>query len=122
MKEIWDAIGNRITQLFKECWDDGTFSKIWKRATLVWIPKKKISLVPTLGKVLDKVINKRLQAHFEKEHMINNNQFAYRQNIGTIDALRVYKESIEENKRMKRHQLIVALDLSKYLTVLGALI
>lgn len=75
-----------------------------KKATLVWIPKKDgsprpISLVPTLGKVLDKVLNRRLQYHLEKEGMIDVNQYAYKQGMGRIDALRIYRKIFQENTR-----------------------
>lgn len=44
--------------------------------------------------------------------MIDVNQYAYRQGMGTIDALRIYRKILQENTTRGRHQLTVALDLS----------
>lgn len=56
-------------------------------------------MLPTLGKVLDKVVNKRLQYHLEKKGKITQDQFAYSQAMGTVDALIKYKERLDNNKR-----------------------
>lgn len=60
------------------------FPKIWKKAAIVWILKKDgapqpISMLPTLGKVLNRVINKRLQSYLEYNGSIDSRQYAYRQ-------------------------------------------
>lgn len=54
-------------------------------ASLVWIPKKY-----TLGMVFDKIVNKRLQHHLEKTAEITEDQFAYRQGMGT-ESIRTEK-------------------------------
>lgn len=116
LKYICEAIGGHLLQLYQDCWEEGVFSRVWKGAKLVWIPKKDgsprpISLLPTLGKVLDKIANKRLKHHImEKQSQVHERQCAYHQDIETSHAFR--NRAVEQNKQEKKHQLTIVLDLS----------
>ena len=46
-----------------------------------------ISLLPTIGKILEKILCDRMTRFFEKYEMLNKNQFGFRQKRGTTDAL-----------------------------------
>lgn len=71
-----------------------------------------ISLLQTLGMVLDKLVNKRLLPHLERESKLSTRQYAYRQRRETIDALKNFVAMVEENRRKSLHQAVVALDFS----------
>ena len=65
--------------IFNQSWKKGTFQNTWKEATIIPIPKKRkdknkkksyipISLLSCLGKILDGMVNSRLQNHLEKKN------------------------------------------------------
>lgn len=70
-------------------------------------------MLPTLGKLYDKILTRRLQTHLERTGNLNERQFAYRTGIGTIDALRGFMDQVNRTRRDGRHLLVVALDLAK---------
>lgn len=94
----------------------GHFPSTWKTANIIWIPKKDgtlrpISLLPTMGKLLDKIINKRLQFYLEKTRNIDNKQYGFREGNGTVEALHNLTGIIAANKAQGLHQTIICLDL-----------
>lgn len=95
----------------------GHFPKIWKKGQVCWLPKKDktvrpITLLPALGKVLDRIINKRLQHLLENNNMIDDHQYGYRQGVSAIDALQSLTDKFKANKANGLHQLVASLDLS----------
>lgn len=117
MPYVFDAVGRKITELYQDCWERGVFPRVWKKANLIWIPKKDgtprpISLLPTLGKILDRIVNRRLQSFLENARQLDQRQYAYRQSTGTIDALKNVVRELLKGKENSKHQLVVALDLS----------
>lgn len=62
-----------------------------------WVFKAYIILLLSLGKILDKIINIRLQHQFERTNQ--------------IDALREYIKKLQVNKDKGLHQTTVYLDL-----------
>lgn len=76
----------------------GHFPKPWKEATLVLLPKGKkplelsssyrpICLINTIGKLLERVIKKRLEAHLEETRGISDRQFGFVKGPSTVDAI-----------------------------------
>ena len=64
-----------LVNLYNKSWDLGTFPTAWKAAMVKIIPKPKsknkssvkayrpISLIPVMGKILEKLLNDRLKYH-----------------------------------------------------------
>lgn len=67
--------------------------------------------MPAIAKILDKIINKRMQYWLEQKEKIDTKQYGYREGISTLDAVQSLIETIRKNKTEGYHQLIVALDL-----------
>ena len=55
-----------------------------------------ISLLPTIGKKLEKILCDRLTTFLEKYDLLNKNQFGFRQKRRTTDALVNFLEEIRE--------------------------
>lgn len=117
MKEIVKVKCGLLTRIYNECLRRGTFPRIWKKANVSWIPKRNgdprpISLLPTLGKVLDRLINRRIQRFLEVTGQYDREQYGFRSGRDTVMGIRRMTEVIERNKREGRHSMVVALDLS----------
>lgn len=62
LRWVEDILGEWWCKILNECVMKGVFPKVWKRANVIWVPKaggegvRSISLLPVLGKVLDKLI------------------------------------------------------------------
>ncbi|XP_076274831.1 uncharacterized protein LOC143205563 [Rhynchophorus ferrugineus] len=87
-----------------------------KTAKLCWLKKsdggeRPISLLPTLGKVLEKVLNQRLQAMAEKMELHVSRQYCFRQNRSTVQAVSDLLKWINTEKEQGKQVLMVTLDL-----------
>ncbi|GBN79662.1 hypothetical protein AVEN_181790-1 [Araneus ventricosus] len=79
----------RFTNIFNTCFERGIFSKCWKVTKVVLIPKegkdlsqpssyRPICLLPTWGKILDKVITQRLVYELETGQKLHRKQYGFR--------------------------------------------
>ena len=59
-----------------------------------------ISLLPQLGKVLEKLVHNRLSSYIENNLLLNNNQHGFRKSRSTLDAL--YQLTVQINNNMDR--------------------
>uniref|UniRef100_A0A1Y1K801 Reverse transcriptase domain-containing protein n=1 Tax=Photinus pyralis TaxID=7054 RepID=A0A1Y1K801_PHOPY len=91
MKEI-------ILKFFNTCWIESTYPSEWKQAVVVPIPKRgkdpllaqhyrPISLTSCLGKLLEKMVNGRLQTFLERNNIYVPYQTGFRKGRSTIDHL-----------------------------------
>ena len=73
------------------------FPKPWKHSIIIPIHKsgdieeptnfRSINLLPILSKILEKVISTQLTKYLENYNLLNENQYAYRNNSSTEQAL-----------------------------------
>lgn len=117
MEWVEEAIGEWWCELLNECLIEGKFPMIWKKANIVWVPKKAgdvrpISLLPALGKIFDRLLAGRIAHHMESENRFSNRQFGFRNGRDTTAAMENLVEIIKTNKNNGLHSLVVALDLS----------
>lgn len=117
LKPLLDEAGGKLNEVFNACLQEGVFPKIWKRAIIAWIPKpggsglRPICLLPTIGKVLDKILASRLAHHLEKTGRLSERQFGFRRGRGTTEALRRVVQGLRAAKARGSHALLVALDI-----------
>lgn len=94
--------------VFNSCLRGGIFPPIWKQAELVLLEKpqkgnetetsyRPICLISVIGKLLEKMINNRLQIELEEKRLIHENQFGFRKGRSTIDALKKVLDIGEKN-------------------------
>lgn len=92
-----DFLVTPITHICNLCLTRGEFPTNLKRSIVIPIFKtgnrdsvdnyRPISLLPTLSKILEKIINTRLQNYLEKYNLLSSNQFGFRAKMSTTEAI-----------------------------------
>ena len=111
-----------LLKLFNESWKTGTVPA--KKATIIPIHKKgkdkknpnsyqPISLVSCLGKLLEKVINRRLLSFLEDNNVLSQTQTGYRKHRSTGDQLALIAQELENAFQEKKKVVVVFFDLTK---------
>lgn len=114
--QVWECRSELLHELMNLCWNECVFPKIWKKAKVVWVPKKDgssrpISLLPALGKLLDKLINGRVQYWCERMNRFSQGQYGFRSGRRTVDAIKSVVDTVQTRKQEGYHVLVVTLDL-----------
>jgi hypothetical protein len=96
-----------MTSLYNECLRTGCFPETWKIAKVLPIAKpgredcldpskyRPISLLNTEGKVLEKLLIKRIMHHLYKTEFLNDNKYGFTPQKSTVDAAMVVRQYIE---------------------------
>lgn len=111
-----------ISYPIKQAIKIGKFPTAWKKAQVVLIPKsnkppddpsayRPICLLPTWGKVLDRLLTSRLTAHLEENHILSPKQHGFRRNNSTTKALQRIMDKIQENKEAGLINTLISIDL-----------
>lgn len=131
----WDGIGANIlkmardtlvpiiTHIFNLCICKGIFPRIFKIALIHPIHKsgdrecasnyRPIVVLPTLSKLLEKIMNKRLISFLNENSIISENQFGFRAGRSTEDAVSGLSEHVAKLIDSKQKCLGIFLDLAK---------
>ena len=72
-----------------------------------------ISLLPVLSKVLEKVLNKQITRKLDELHIIDDNQYGFRSNHSTEDAVMRFIDNIEKAKQNFKFVISIHIDVSK---------
>lgn len=113
-----------ILQIYNSIWSQGIFPNQWRHAYVVPIPKpnkskfdienyRPISLINTLSKLMEKIINKRLIWYLESSKLLTKEQCGFRKNHSTLDALTSLHTDICSAFRRNHHLITIALDITK---------
>ena len=120
---VFEEYPHLITAIMNACLDAGYFPKIWKDARVRILQKpgkedyadlssfRPIGLLPVFGKLLEKLLIKRLTYAAQKSDAWNARQFGFREQTSTSDALRLLVTKINEAKTAKRQVIGVSLDI-----------
>lgn len=118
-----DSISKPIAHICNLALATGVFPEALKKSIIIPIYKsgdrgiinnyRPISLLPTLGKILEKVMNKRLLHYLESNKFISQNQYGFRKHISTSDALNHVISLISRKLDSNYKCLGVFLDLAK---------
>jgi hypothetical protein len=104
---------------------NGYFPAHWKVAQIILIPKpgksapqkltsyRPISLLPIISKVLEKLLLKRLFPMVEKNKLIPNHQFGFRQRHSTIEHTHRIVQRINEALERKQYCSAAFLDITQ---------
>ena len=112
-----------LRKIFDSCLRLSYFPTPWKKAVVIVLPKanksnyldpsayRPISLLPILGKVLEKIILNRLQSLAENQNWLNANQHGFRKGKSTVTALEELTSVIRGGFRKKCFTSCVLLDI-----------
>jgi len=128
VKEIISTIITPITHIFNLSLKQGIFPSQFKISKIIPIFKKgktddiknyrPISLLSPLSKILEKLIFVRLSHFLSKNHLLNDNQYGFRNNHSTELAIIELTQRIMNNMNDKHLTVGVFLDLSKAFDVI----
>lgn len=112
-----------ITHLTNLCFQKGVFPAPLKQSVITPVYKggdsddvsnyRPISVLPSISKVLEKIINIRLTNYFKKFNLLSNSQFGFRQGVCTEDAVTALSSFVAEHLDKGNRCLSVFLDLKK---------
>ena len=123
LKELHPVILKPFTEVINRSLEEGIFPNDMKRSDMIPLYKRKekylttnyrpISLLLTLSKILEKVVYKRTVKFLDKNCIIYNSQYGFREKHSCIDAVMELTTEILKSKENNLHTASVFLDLSK---------
>ena len=124
LKHLGPIARKMLLEIFNRNWNKGLVPEVWKTAHLVPVLKKgkdktnpscyrPISLLSCVGKLMERVITRRLTWFLETNNVFSPSQTGYRQHRSTEDQLALLTQDIENSFQEKRKLLAVFFNLSK---------
>ena len=123
LKKIIFYIVSPLTHICNLSFTSGVFPNSLKIAKVIPIYKKDdpsqmnnyrpISLLPAISKILEKIAYERLYKFLNENHILNSNQFGFRQGYSTDYAIIQTCDKIIDTLSKKEHIIGIFLDLSK---------
>ena len=123
LKMLLPAILLPLQILFNRSLEEGVFPQQLKQAKVRPLHKKNekhlvtnyrpISLLPSLSKVLEKLIHKRIYAFFSEQKIISNRQYGFRSKLSTTDALCTFLSDTYNTLNTQNTTIAAFLDLTK---------
>jgi hypothetical protein len=117
LEHLFEARGETLAEVLNRCLKEGRFPKEWKQAEVAWIPKpgrtgvRPVCLLPTIGKVYDKILATRLAYYLEAKGLLSDRQFGFRKGRGTTEAIGKAAAGIKRAREEGKHAVLVALDI-----------
>ena len=105
-----------LVAMFNDCIEKGTFLNILKIGQIIPVYKngakdqccnyRPISLLSPLSKIFEKCLHARLYSYFEKYKILTPQQYGFKQNSSTAEAVRkLYDELVDNIDEKKLHAL-----------------
>lgn len=124
LHEITTKCLAQLTQIFNAVLRLNYFPCQWKVSQIIMILKpgkqpenvssyRPISILPTLSKVMEKLIQERLKPIIEQRNIIPNHQFGFRNKHSTIEQVHRIVNIIDEDFEKKHYCCAVFLDISQ---------
>jgi len=115
---------NSIITVFNKIWSSGIIPKTWRHSIIIPILKpdknqfetksyRPISLLNTMAKILEKIIDARLRWFLEKNGILDPRQNGFRRHKSTTNSLHDIQEEIHLTLEAKQIMGLIALDISK---------
>lgn len=118
-----DGILEVLSQAINRSFYSGLFPNCLKTALVIPLHKsgsyddpanfRPISLLPTLSKIIEKILKKQILAFLNKHHIINASQFGFQKSLSTNDALFSFLENLYLSLNDKDFAAAIFCDLSK---------
>ncbi|PNH26385.1 hypothetical protein VD0002_g6637 [Verticillium dahliae] len=105
-KQVWPAVSNRVLDIFRASQEEGVLPSQWRHAKIIPLKKpgkedytiakawRPISLLATLGKVLESVVAERISHAVETHGLLPTNHFGARKQRSAEQALVLLQEQI----------------------------
>lgn len=123
LKQLIPYVTKPISYLCNMSFEQGIFPDICKKAIVCPIYKtgdksdptnyRPISLLSTISKIIEKLVNKRLMSFLEKNNLLSKHQFGFRGNKSTEDAVLKLTTLITNYLDQKESCIGIFLDLCK---------
>ena len=123
LKEGGQTIVPALTKLFQLSLDSCTFDSSWKRANVTHLHKKNdranmsnyrpVSLLSTLGKIMEKIIFKHVYNYLVDHALITQYQSGFLPGVSTVSQLTELYHSFCQALSKKEQVRVVFLDISK---------
>ena len=122
-RELWPIVKDDVTDLFRSSIKDSYLPHQWRQAKIVPLRKpgkenyaiakawRPISLLSTLGKVLEAVIAERISFLAEEHGLLPQNHFGARRRRSAEQALLLLQNKITETWRNKRVLSLISFDV-----------
>ncbi|GBN95814.1 Retrovirus-related Pol polyprotein from type-1 retrotransposable element R1 [Araneus ventricosus] len=122
LQQIHRASPELLFVLFNKCLQLGLFPTGFKIGVIVLFYKegkqqddpksyRPISLLPALGKLLEKIITQRLNYHLKSTNQQDPKQFGFKEGTSIDNALTSLVDKIYEYKRQKLHVAVISVDI-----------
>jgi len=122
IKELPAGLSEELLYLFNTSWQMGWVPQAWKIAVTVPISKpgklksavesyRPISLLPTIGKFMERLIKKRLEWVIEDNSLLSGDQYGFRKGKSTMDVILQVHQCIRSSLQTKEKLIIIYLDL-----------
>ncbi|GIX77407.1 RNA-directed DNA polymerase from mobile element jockey [Caerostris extrusa] len=122
VKIIHNTLPNIFPILFNKCLALGSFPEALKYGEIVLFNKpdkdpkdpnsyRPITLLPTIGKCLEKLLLTRLQYFYHINKLLNSNQFGFQNEISTEHAMNNLMNLICKNKRETKYTILISIDI-----------
>ncbi|KAF0703491.1 putative RNA-directed DNA polymerase, partial [Aphis craccivora] len=113
-----------LLDIYNNIWHSGVISKEWKKGIIIPILKpgknkhttegyRPITLLNTMTKIMEKIINLRLIWFLEKNEILSKEQSGFRHSRSTMDNLITIKTEIENAFKHKQILGMISLDITK---------
>lgn len=122
-KQVWPAVKHYVLALFRASLDEGRLPSQWKHAKIIPLKKpgkdnytlakawRPISLLATLGKILESVIAERISYAVETYGLLPTNHFGARKQRSAEQALLLLQEQILTAWRGRKVLSLVSFDV-----------
>lgn len=122
LKNMPPIMIEKLLELFNNLWNQCTYPQEWKEAIVVPILKQNkdplnpssyrpVSLTSCLGKVLEKMVNARLDWYLENKNIISPFQSGFRGGRSTMDNLIILEDEIQDAFMRREHAVAVFFDI-----------
>ena len=122
-KQVWPVVKQHVLALFRKSLEEGTLPSQWRHAKIIPLKKpgkedytiakawRPISLLATLGKVLESVVAERISHMVETHGLLPTNHFGARKQRSAEQALVLLQEQIYTAWRGRRVVSLISFDV-----------
>ena len=123
LKDIFLYIPEILVNVFNKVLAKKHFPDSWKIATVIPLPKienprspselRPISLLPIIGKIMEKIIHDQLKSYLEQNNLLAHQQHGFRKNHSTQSACAKFVDDIMLHLDRGERPIAVFLDIKK---------